>query len=111
LRSTGRAVKASGVYVFGISVLEVVCGWSLLNLQAVEPAGFVLLDSVWRAHEGKDIARVADLKPSESEAVIVISEENPCNFEVGGFVISALKRQKVMVAGLCNESCFSYSTE
>lgn len=52
-----------------------------------------------------------DLKPSESEAVIVISEENPCNFEVGGFVISALKRQKVMIAGLCNDSCFSYSTE
>lgn len=57
LRCTGRAVKASGIYVFGISVLEVVCGRRLLNLQAVEPAGFVLLDSVWRAHEGEDVAR------------------------------------------------------
>jgi hypothetical protein len=50
-------------FAFGILVLEVVSGRRPLARQvSIDPDDVVLLDIVWRAHEGGDILQVADPK-------------------------------------------------
>lgn len=50
------------MYVFGMSVLEVICGKRpFMDLQGDdEPGNFLLLDRVWRAHEVGDIVKMVD---------------------------------------------------
>lgn len=59
---TGKATKESDVYSFGVLVLEVMCGKRPLDVTAIERGEGVLVDRVWRAHEGGNILQVADSK-------------------------------------------------
>lgn len=61
MQHTGRATKETDLFAFGILVLEVVCGRKPLNTNPDCNLGdYVLLDSVWRAHEAGNILSVAD---------------------------------------------------
>ncbi|KAG0591561.1 hypothetical protein KC19_1G183600 [Ceratodon purpureus] len=62
MQFTGTATKETDVYAFGILVLEVTCGRRPLDHEVSDPADFVLLESVWRAHEVGNISKVADPK-------------------------------------------------
>lgn len=81
MQYTGRATKESDVYAFGILVLEVMCGKPPLDLDAVDPRQFVLLDFVWHAQEKGNLASVADPKlrkaqRASAEAAATSSKED-----------------------------------
>jgi len=62
MQYTGRASIETDVYAFGILVLEVVCGRRALGSVSIEDSTehYVLVESVWQAHEAGQILRVAD---------------------------------------------------